>query len=46
MRFMGGKFGEGVTNIALKKAKYTLRTLRYAMCTCSIQRPGVGRYTR
>jgi hypothetical protein len=26
---MGGKFGDGVTNIALKKAKYTLRTLRY-----------------
>jgi hypothetical protein len=29
IRFMGGKFGDGVTNIALKKAKYTLRTLRY-----------------
>ena len=29
MRLMGGKFGEGVTNIALKKAKYTLRTVRY-----------------
>jgi hypothetical protein len=29
MRLMGGKFGEGVTNIALKKAKYALRTLRY-----------------
>jgi hypothetical protein len=26
---MGGKFGDGVTNIALKKAKYTLRTMRY-----------------
>ena len=29
MRLMGGKFGDGVTNIALKKAKYALRTLRY-----------------
>ena len=29
VRLMGGKFGDGVTNIALKKAKYTLRTLRY-----------------
>ena len=29
MRLMGGNFGEGVTNIALKKAKYALRTLRY-----------------
>lgn len=29
IRLMGGKFGDGVTNIALKKAKYTLRTLRY-----------------
>lgn len=29
MRLMGGKFGDGVTNIVLKKAKYTLRTLRY-----------------
>ncbi|RQH05803.1 T6SS effector BTH_I2691 family protein [Paraburkholderia dinghuensis] len=26
---MGGKFGDGVVGIALKKAKYTLRTLRY-----------------
>ncbi|ARK80145.1 hypothetical protein BOC40_06700 [Burkholderia pseudomallei] len=29
MRLMGGKFGDGVTNIALKRSKYTLRTLRY-----------------
>ncbi|CAN7508350.1 hypothetical protein LJR230_003417 [Trinickia sp. LjRoot230] len=29
MRLMGSTFGEGVTSIALKKAKYTLRTLRY-----------------
>jgi len=29
MRLMGGRFGDGVTNIALKKAKYALRTLRY-----------------
>ena len=29
MRLMDGKFGDGVTNIALKKAKYALRTLRY-----------------
>jgi len=29
MRLMGGKFGDGVTNIALKKARYALRTLRY-----------------
>jgi hypothetical protein len=29
LRLMGAKFGEGVTNIALKKAKYALRTLRY-----------------
>ncbi|CAB3675410.1 T6SS effector BTH_I2691 family protein [Trinickia soli] len=29
VRLMGGKFGDGVTSIALKKAKYTLRTLRY-----------------
>jgi hypothetical protein len=26
---MGGTFGEGVVNLPLKKAKYTLRTLRY-----------------
>ena len=29
MSLMGGKFGDGVVGIALKKAKYTLRTLRY-----------------
>ena len=29
VRIMGGKFGDGVMNIALKKARYTLRTLRY-----------------
>ncbi|CAN7529742.1 hypothetical protein LJR230_003632 [Trinickia sp. LjRoot230] len=29
MRLMGGTFGDGVTDIALRKAKYTLRTLRY-----------------
>ncbi len=29
VRLMGGKFGDGVMSIALKKAKYTLRTLRY-----------------
>ena len=29
MRLMGGKFGDGVTSVMLKKAKYTLRTLRY-----------------
>jgi hypothetical protein len=29
MPLMGGKFGDGVVGIRLKKAKYTLRTLRY-----------------
>jgi hypothetical protein len=29
IRLMGSKFGDGVTNIALKKAKYILKTLRY-----------------
>ena len=29
VRLMGGKFGDGVMSIPLKKAKYALRTLRY-----------------
>ena len=29
VRLMGGKFGDGVMSVPLKKAKYTLRTLRY-----------------
>ncbi|MBU9542109.1 hypothetical protein LGM48_00685 [Burkholderia multivorans] len=29
MSLMGGKFGDGVVGVPLKRAKYTLRTLRY-----------------